>query len=101
MSAAPSPARVEPNTMVEPSQEKVARVSAAGLLMPLSRWVRFDHGALVESRDAVHRSGPPSVPGRVESKTISRPSLLTLGLASSKAVFSSNTGIAGARSILA
>lgn len=48
--------------------------------MTLGRWTAAGQGCRVDERVAVHMSGPPSVPGRVESKTISSPSRLTFGL---------------------
>src|ERR671923_1572011 len=92
------PGRVDPNTIVVPSHDNEARVSLAAELTGASRWMGAFHPDPSVGRVAVQMSGPPSVPGRVESNTTSRPSCRTFGRVSSAAVFNPGTSCAGPQS---
>src|SRR6266540_4830587 len=94
------PIRVEPKTIVVPSHESDARVSLAELLIGASKWTGSDQLSARLSRLAVQISGPPSVKGRVESNTISRPLWRTFGRESSFAVLRVGLSCAGPKSTL-
>jgi len=63
------------------------------LLTPGPRFVGNDHGSDVLARVDVHRSWPPYVPGRFESKRISSPSRRRFGRLSFDAVFSPGASV--------
>ena len=73
------PGLVEPKVSRLPSPESDGLVSAETEFTFGPRFTGVDQAWATLDREADQMSGPPRPPGRSESKTISRPSSLTLG----------------------
>ena len=79
-----------------PNQEIAGRCSFAVLLTVGPTFSGVDHGSEVRSRLATHRSRPPRLPGRLDKKKSSNPSLReTVWNESPRLLLSAGTSVGG------